>query len=133
VTPEEAPERACSNGHVLFGQDRLDLGQGHVGSGFDQREDRPGVSLDPGGPPIAAQRPGARLASLPRQPPPAADARRAQPETLTGLPVRCAGLDRRDDPNPQIQRQRFRHARRPPIPADSLMMWTPPPPAALRC
>jgi hypothetical protein len=72
------------------------------------------MSFEPMRAPVAAERAGPRIALLTLQLAPAAHARRAHTEPLAGLAVRQTPCDRSQHPNPKIDRQSFRHPRRPP-------------------
>jgi hypothetical protein len=65
--------------------------------------------------PVPAQRFRTRVALLALAHPPTAHARGADPKPLGSLTMRRPGLNRRQNPNPEIKRQRFRHVSRPPI------------------
>jgi len=82
--------------------------------------DRCLMGVDPTRSTIPAKRLCARLASFPRKPSPAADARSAYPKSFAGLAMAETQLRRGQHTNPKIEGERFRHVRQPPSPADGL-------------
>lgn len=104
----------------MLGQRGLQLSQRQVRGRLHQSKDRIGARLDPRRAPVATLllRLGVALLALPFMP--ADGTRGAHPKTLRRLTARCSNPDRVQHAAPQINRQRFRHACRPPDPADSL-------------
>ena len=89
-------------------------------SAADDVQDRLAMPLDSMRAPVPAQRTRPYIALLALQLAPAADAGRAHAEPLARLAMRQTRRHRRQNPNPKIDRQSFRHACRPPNPAISL-------------
>ena len=114
VALEEPADGAVAEDEPDASQPAPQFLQGDVRHLGQQCQDRRLVRLDAAGSAIPAKRPGPGIAVLALQRPPATDARRADPEPLPGLTVRQARRDRRNNPYPKINRQRFRHACRPP-------------------
>ena len=105
----EAEEKAAHRkvaAYLLDGRILLRPECGH--DGVTMRIDAPRT-------PVAAQRLRSRVAMLPLQRPPPADACCAYAEPFASFAMRSACRNRRKNPNPEIDRQRFRQARRPPI------------------
>lgn len=111
---EEAPQAAIPDRNAPLGQGRPKLLQRDVRLGLVERHHQIAVSFDHTRALIAAHRPRACVALLALQHPPAAHAGRADPETLTGLTMAQPRGDCRQHANSEIQRERCRHACRPP-------------------
>jgi len=115
VAREEALDRAEAEAEALRGQRAAHLLNGRVAIGSERRHDDFVAGFDALRPTVAAQRLGTRVALLALTRAPTAHARGADAEPLGGLAMRRPGMNRRQNPNPEIKRQRFRHDRRPPI------------------
>jgi len=120
VTAKEPPQRADSRRNALLGQTGLDFRQRDIWLRIHEGPDGGCVRLNAPRSAVAAQWPQPRLTLFARQTTPATDTRCAHPETLTGFSMRGTCLNRSQNTNPQIQRQRSRHVCRPPAPADRL-------------
>jgi hypothetical protein len=116
VATEEAPQRAEAGADTMPGERRPQFLDRLVAGRLDETQDERRVALDHLRTAVAAERLRPRRPRLARPLAPAADARRADPEARGRRAVRQTRRHRRQHPNPQIDRQRFRHARRPPHP-----------------
>ena len=112
---EEALEGAEAKGETLPGQLMTHLLDGGIPGGTQGCQNGIMVRFDAAGAAVTTQGLRARLTFFPFPLPPAADARRADPEALACFAMRCASLHGGDDTCPEIERQRLRHAYRPPI------------------
>jgi len=119
VALEEAADRAVAEDQTLVGQLATQFLQRDVRSLLQQGQDRRTIRLDPSRTPVSAQRLRLRIALLAFQFAPTADAGGADTEPLRRLAMRQTCGNCRQNPNPKINRKRFRHACRL-HPADSL-------------
>jgi len=115
VPREETLDGPEAKGEALTGERMTHLLDSGVLGGTERRQNDIMMRFDATGAAVAAQGFGARLAFFPLPLPPAADARRADPKAFASFAMCCPGLNSGQDTDPEIERQRFRHACRPPI------------------
>ena len=121
VAGKKPPERAVAEAQALLGQLCAQFLQRHLAVRVERREDGDSVRLDDVGFAVAAERAGPGFAAQPGNLPPTADAGGTDLEAFRRLAVgQAIILHGPQNPQAQVQRQRFRHPCRPPIPADSL-------------
>ncbi len=114
VPGEEALDRAEAEGKTLPRQARANFFDRGVPAWAERRHHCFMVRLDPIRTPIATKPPGPRIALIALTLAPAAHAGRAHAETLGRLAMRSTSRHSSQNPNPKIDRQRSRHACRPP-------------------
>jgi hypothetical protein len=115
VPGEEALQRPVAEAVAAGGKCGAQLLHRDVRRLRQQREDQRRLRLDPAGAAITAQRTGPDVTPRPRQRPPAADARRADPEAGRRRPVAGTRRHGGEDTGAEIDRQRLDHVCRPPI------------------
>ena len=120
VSREEAAQRAVAELKPHRDQAPAQFLGGEVGRRREFPKDRRLVRVDPPGPAVSAKSLRPRIALLAFAPAPPAHARRAHTEAFANLAMGETLPDRGQHTNPKIDRQSFRHACRPPAPADSL-------------
>jgi hypothetical protein len=115
VPREETLDRAEAEHHALRGQIAANLLDGGVPIGAERGQHGGAVGFDAPRATVAAQRFRPRIALLALARSPTANACGAHAKPLGRLPMRGAGVNRRKNPNPKINRQSLSHACRPPI------------------
>jgi hypothetical protein len=89
---------------------------GRIGHLAEELLDQSGLCLDPAGAAIPAEWAGLGVTPLPLQCPPTADTGWADTEPRRSFPMAGTISNKGENANPKIDRQGFRHARRPPFP-----------------
>ena len=112
---EEALDAAEAEGQALLRKSQAHLLYRGVLGRAQRRQHGIMVSFDAARAPVTAQSLGTRFAFFTFSLPPAADARWADPKELTSLAMSCASLHGGQDTDPEIEREGFRHACRPPL------------------
>src|SRR5579859_5540491 len=121
VTVEKTPNRARRKRRPSLCFEHLgDLNQGHVRLGLDRPHDRIMMLFDVPGTLVAADPLGLGRSAFAPLLDKAHRARGRDPEPLRCRTARHPTLNRSDDPDPQILRQRLGHACWPPCPARSV-------------
>ena len=107
MTGEEALDRAEAEAEPLRGKRAAHFLDGRVAVGSERRKNGFAAGFDALRPAVAAKRLGTRVPLLAFTRAPAAHAGGADAEPFGGQAMRRPGLNRRQNPNPKIKRQRL--------------------------
>jgi len=115
VSSEEALDRAESEAEAASDEIAANLLNGGISVGAESRHHGVAMSFDAPRPPVAAQRLWPSVALLALSRPPAAHTGGANAKSFGSLAMGRPRMNRRQNPNPKIKRESFRHVCRPPI------------------
>ena len=107
MTSEEALDRAEAEAEPLGGKRAAHVLDGRVAVGSERRKNGFTAGFDALRPAVAAKRLGTRVPLLAFARAPAAHAGGADAKPFGGQAMRRPGLNRRQNPNPKIKRQRL--------------------------
>ena len=117
MAAEEPLQRAVAEAVTPLGQHRAQRLGGDSRRRVQKIPDQPSLPLDARGAAITPERTGPRIAMRPLKRAPPTDAGGADAEARRRRTVARTVRHRLHDPDAEIERERFSHARRPPSPA----------------